>query len=85
MIEKVYQFTDCLLYTSDAADDLLCVDLGGCRINKKKKPDKEEPTKYVQAEADIRILKAITGCNGCTRYVAGTASLHNKPVSHYQD
>ena len=27
----------CLLYTSDAADDLLCVDLGGSRINKKKK------------------------------------------------
>ena len=26
----------CLLYTSDAADDLLCVDLGGCRIIKKK-------------------------------------------------
>ena len=23
----------CLLYTSDAADDLPCVDLGGCRIN----------------------------------------------------
>src|SRR5680860_921624 len=23
---------DCLLYTSDAADDLLCVDLGGRRI-----------------------------------------------------
>src|SRR5680860_1849970 len=28
---------DCLLYTSDAADDLLCVDLGGRRIIKKKK------------------------------------------------
>ena len=28
----------CLLYTSDAADDLPCVDLGGCRIIKKKKP-----------------------------------------------
>ena len=28
---------DCLLYTSDAADDLLCVDLGGSRIIKKKK------------------------------------------------
>ena len=28
----------CLLYTSDAADDLLCVDLGGRRIIKKKKP-----------------------------------------------
>ena len=26
----------CLLYTSDAADDLLCVDLGGSRIIKKK-------------------------------------------------
>src|SRR5428012_8405 len=26
----------CLLYTSDAADDLLCVDLGGRRIMKKK-------------------------------------------------
>src|SRR5450756_3231782 len=27
----------CLLYTSDAADDLLCVDLGGRRIIKKQK------------------------------------------------
>ena len=27
----------CLLYTSDAADDLLCVALGGRRIIKKKK------------------------------------------------
>ena len=27
----------CLLYTSDAADDLLCVELGGRRHNKKKK------------------------------------------------
>ena len=26
----------CILYTSDAADDLLCVDLGGRRINQKK-------------------------------------------------
>ena len=26
----------CLLYTSDAADDLLCVNLGGRRIHKKK-------------------------------------------------
>ena len=30
-------FYTCLLYTSDAADDLLCVDLGGRRIIKKKK------------------------------------------------
>ena len=31
----------CLLYTSDAADDLLCVDLGGRRIIKKKKYDRK--------------------------------------------
>ena len=28
----------CLLYTSDAADDLLCVDLGGRRVLKKQNP-----------------------------------------------
>ena len=31
-----YRIHSCLLYTSDAADDLLCVDLGGRRIIKKK-------------------------------------------------
>ena len=34
-------YTNCLLYTSDAADDLLCVDLGGRRIIKKKKKTKK--------------------------------------------
>ena len=33
---KSVQAPVCLLYTSDAADDLLCVDLGGRRIIKKK-------------------------------------------------
>ena len=33
---KIWRATPCLLYTSDAADDLLCVDLGGRRIIKKK-------------------------------------------------
>eukprot|EP00825_Cyclidium_porcatum_P002385 TRINITY_DN1109_c0_g1_i5.p1 TRINITY_DN1109_c0_g1~~TRINITY_DN1109_c0_g1_i5.p1 ORF type:complete len:172 (-),score=22.96 TRINITY_DN1109_c0_g1_i5:82-597(-) len=32
----------CLLYTSDAADDMQCVDLGGRRIIKKKKKKKPE-------------------------------------------
>src|SRR5450756_1092882 len=32
----------CLLYTSDAADDLLCVDLGGRRIIKKKKTHRKK-------------------------------------------
>src|SRR5450756_3226013 len=35
----------CLLYTSDAADDLLCVDLGGRRIIKKKKNNKDQKQK----------------------------------------
>ena len=34
--ENLKKNLDCLLYTSDAADDLLCVDLGGRRIIKKK-------------------------------------------------
>ena len=34
--DGILQTTACLLYTSDAADDLLCVDLGGRRIMKKK-------------------------------------------------
>src|SRR5659263_574918 len=29
---RLYELLGCLLYTSDAADDLLCVDLGGRRI-----------------------------------------------------
>ena len=40
------QFYNCLLYTSDAADDSLRVDLGGRRIIKKKK--------FFQAEDGIR-------------------------------
>ena len=42
LVVQVQQHADgevgiaCLLYTSDAADDLLCVDLGGRRIIKKK-------------------------------------------------
>ena len=35
----------CLLYTSDAADDLLCVDLGGRRIIKKKKKERKKKKK----------------------------------------
>src|SRR5659263_712186 len=36
-LTSIYRYNTCLLYTSDAADDLLCVDLGGRRIIKKKK------------------------------------------------
>ena len=34
-MRTVYQVIYCLLYTSDAADDMQCVDLGGCRNIKK--------------------------------------------------
>ena len=34
-LESFAKYSDCLLYTSDAADDVLCVYLGGRRIIKK--------------------------------------------------
>ena len=43
--------TPCLLYTSDAADDLLCVDLGGRRIIKKKK--------HIITQAEYKPLRTI--------------------------
>ena len=43
----------CLLYTSDAADDLLCVDLGGRRIIKKKK--KQQLTTKIRLTGRIYI------------------------------
>ena len=36
VVSMVAEGKGCLLYTSDAADDLLCVDLGGRRFIKKK-------------------------------------------------
>src|SRR5659263_160480 len=40
-LPEMGHYNICLLYTSDAADDLLCVDLGGRRIIKKKKKKKK--------------------------------------------
>ena len=49
----------CLLYTSDAADDLLCVDLGGRRIIKKKKKtikqNKHKDNKWDNEQRDTKI------------------------------
>eukprot|EP00825_Cyclidium_porcatum_P007839 TRINITY_DN13934_c0_g1_i1.p1 TRINITY_DN13934_c0_g1~~TRINITY_DN13934_c0_g1_i1.p1 ORF type:complete len:198 (-),score=30.69 TRINITY_DN13934_c0_g1_i1:3-596(-) len=45
-LKKMVKTIDtCLLYTSDAADDMQCVDLGGRRIIKKKKKGKKEKVK----------------------------------------
>src|SRR5680860_1865077 len=43
-LRGINAYSTCLLYTSDAADDLLCVDLGGRRIIKKKKKKKKKQT-----------------------------------------
>ena len=48
---KIAEDISCLLYTSDAADDLLCVDLGGRRIIKKKK---KKTTKKKKQKRRIR-------------------------------
>ena len=46
----------CLLYTSDAADDLLCVDLGGRRIIKKKVTQKRNTCSARSASLDSNLL-----------------------------
>src|SRR5450756_2308501 len=47
----------CLLYTSDAADDLLCVDLGGRRIIKTKKKRSTGCTAYTYPSKNTCILE----------------------------
>ena len=46
--QAVGLYAACLLYTSDAADDLLWVDLGGRRIIKKKKIYKHKSSRQVK-------------------------------------
>ena len=61
------RFEACLLYTSDAADDPLRVDLGGRRINKKKKKiifffQAEDGIRFFfQAEDGIRVAQESRG------------------------
>src|SRR5428012_184 len=45
--QRTPKYNICLLYTSDAADDLICVDLGGRRIIKKTK-NKEKPSQALK-------------------------------------
>ena len=52
-ISLLDQIQNCLLYTSDAADDLLCVDLGGRRIIKKKK----SYTDLLSLQYDKKLMK----------------------------
>ncbi|WP_419715149.1 hypothetical protein, partial [Escherichia coli] len=43
---SLWMINTCLLYTSDAADDRISVDLGGRRIIKKKKNKQRERSKH---------------------------------------
>ena len=55
--DVVIEVEACLLYTSDAADDLLCVDLGGRRLIKKKiKKNKHNNTTYRHRANTPRLL-----------------------------
>eukprot|EP00657_Telonema_sp_P-1_P008339 TRINITY_DN292_c0_g1_i1.p2 TRINITY_DN292_c0_g1~~TRINITY_DN292_c0_g1_i1.p2 ORF type:complete len:132 (-),score=44.50 TRINITY_DN292_c0_g1_i1:67-462(-) len=51
--------TPCLLYTSDAADDLLCVDLGGRRIIKKKNNSKKDNRITPGSKTHITVSKLV--------------------------
>ena len=51
VLHQVLPGGDCLLYTSDAADDLLCVDLGGRRIIQKKKKKNQHYTLQQSVQA----------------------------------
>ena len=51
MYKKIREFNDCLLYTSDAADEEDSVDLGGRRIIQKKnnsKPRRHKTLKCIK-------------------------------------
>ena len=43
---RIFHYCRCLLYTSDAADERSSVDLGGRRIIKKKKRNKQYAYAY---------------------------------------
>ena len=52
----------CLLYTSDAADDMQCVDLGGRRIIKKKKKKI-----FFKQKTAYEISECLVGSEMCIR------------------
>src|SRR5659263_624531 len=56
----------CLLYTSDAADDLLCVDLGGRRIIKKKNK-KLNLFFFFKQKTAYEIMPSLVGSEMCIR------------------
>ena len=53
------EIMSCLLYTSDAADDMQCVDLGGRRIIKKKI--------FFKQKTAYEIMPSLVGSEMCIR------------------
>ena len=52
-------YSTCLLYTSDAADERSSVDLGGRRIIKKKKKNKQWARQTVQRELKLKCSREV--------------------------
>eukprot|EP00825_Cyclidium_porcatum_P011741 TRINITY_DN16055_c0_g1_i1.p3 TRINITY_DN16055_c0_g1~~TRINITY_DN16055_c0_g1_i1.p3 ORF type:complete len:112 (-),score=25.72 TRINITY_DN16055_c0_g1_i1:46-381(-) len=55
-----YIYKYCLLYTSDAADDMQCVDLGGRRIIKKKKQRKKQDERKIKKNKKMEQIERKT-------------------------
>ena len=55
---EINNFGLCLLYTSDAADDMQCVDLGGRRIIKKN---------FFKQKTAYEISECLVGSEMCIR------------------
>ena len=66
----------CLLYTSDAADDLLCVDLGGRRNTKKKKTTTTPPRSHTKHNTPPYSSTQLTPRTRCPFH---TSSYHSTP------
>ena len=70
-------FLLCLLYTSDAADDLLCVDLGGRRIIKKKKTQRKKKKKR------IHNYERSAQTQRCKEYLIDNIDTYNREDKNY--
>ncbi len=68
MIATGGSFTLCLPYTSDAADDLRCVDLGGRRIIKKKIPYSPSPFPFYPSHSSA-VYDSVVLIRHCRLYI----------------
>mgnify|MGYP003685942393 CR=1 FL=1 len=73
--------SDCLLYTSDAADDMQCVDLGGRRIIKKNEGGsgwRAYARAFFQAEDGIRDVERSRGLGDVYKRQRGLGDVYKR-------